>query len=173
MKTYALITLGGICTLLLMGCASQSIPASSITMSSVGPDSLWYDPAGLHDTGYLKVYSATRTRVIGDGPPYYTHTGYNIYDLSGKPVRYVRNHTGDMDRMPAPVRIASGRYRVVAKSSYCGRVTVPVVIQPGKTTELYLDGSWRPDSKDDTNSIVYLPDGDAVGWKCATMDSTK
>ena len=57
-----------------------------------------------------------------------------LADLSGKPVRYVRNHIGDMDRMPTPVRIASGRYNVVAKSSYCGRVTVPVIIKPGKTS---------------------------------------
>ena len=160
MKTYALIHLGGICALLLAGCASRSI-----TMSSVGPDTLAYDPASLHDTGYLKVYSDTRCRVLGDGPPYYTHTGYNIYELSGKRIKYVRNHIGDMDQSPASVKIAAGKYNVVAQSSSYGRVTVPVVVKPGRTTELHLDRSWRLPPDTDTNSVVCLPNGEAVGWR--------
>ena len=143
---------------LLAGCAS-----TPVALAPVGPE-----PANNHESyiskGYIKVFSDTETHEIGDGPAYYPHTGYNIYDESGKRLQYVANHIGDMDESPSLVKIPKGNYAVVAESSAYGRVSVPVVVQAGKTTILHLDQGWRPSAMISTNELVRLPDGEAVGW---------
>ncbi|HTB82912.1 MAG TPA: hypothetical protein VK742_04590 [Candidatus Sulfotelmatobacter sp.] len=161
MKALAIIQYVGVSVWLLTGCASHPVAL----LAPIGPDNASYDAASLHDTGYLQVFTSTEAHTIGDGPLYYTHTGYNIHDMSGRRIRYVRNHVGNMDNKPTAVQIASGRYYVVAKSATHGRLSVQVVIEPGKTTEVYLDGSWRSVPTSDTNSIVFMPNGDAVGWR--------
>ncbi|HLX95241.1 MAG TPA: hypothetical protein VKU37_05810 [Verrucomicrobiae bacterium] len=143
---------------LLAGCAS-----SPVAINPVGPGPT--QPETFVPKGYLQVFSDTETHVIGDGPPYYPHTGYSIHDESGKLVQFVPNHIGDMDESPSIVTIPAGDYNVVAKSSAYGRVTVPVVIQGGQTTVVHLDRAWRPSASISTNGLVYLPNGEAVGWR--------
>jgi hypothetical protein len=52
-------------------------------------------------------------------------------------------------------------------------VTVPVVIQQGKTTIVHLDKNWWQPSKTDTNQLVFLPDGEAVGWSQLSKSSSE
>jgi len=141
----------------LVGCVSQPV-----ALNTVGPAPLHHDSFG--PEGYLKVFSDTETHVIGDGPAYYPHTGYNVYDPAGKRVIYVANHLGNMDETPMTVSMPSGQYNVVAESSSYGRVTVPVVIRPNRTTIIRLDRSGRPSKDGSTNSLVRLPNGEVVGY---------
>jgi hypothetical protein len=157
MKKY-IIFFGAVIIPLLAGCAS-----SPVAVNPVGPGPI--HPGALAPKGYLQVFSDTETHVIGDGPPYYPHTGYSIHDESGKMVQFVPNHIGDMDESPSIVPIPVGNYNVVARSSAYGRVTVPVVIQRGRTTVVHLDRDWRPSASVSTNGLVYLPNGEAVGWR--------
>jgi hypothetical protein len=152
----------------MAGCASHPI-----ALSPVGPESAGVDRSDFHGTGYLKVYSDTKSRVVGDGPPYYTHTGYNIYDPSGRRIKYVPNHIGDMDEAPTVVTVPAGNYYIVAQSAAYGRVTVPVVIKGGCNTTIHLDRQWRPSPNAPSNELVYLPDGEPVGWSGATTASAK
>lgn len=142
---------------LVAGCATKPI-----ALSPVGPEpakTVAYAPSG-----YIKVFSDTEEHVIGDGPHYYPHTGYTIFEKTGRSVEYVPNHIGDMDEVPTLVRIPVGDYKIVAQSSAYGRVTVPVIVQSGKTTVLHLDRGWSPAANIASNKLVRLPDGEAVGW---------
>jgi hypothetical protein len=163
-KTVALI--GTAVIPLLTGCVSQPI-----TLSPVGPGPVSH--AEYLPKGHLQVFSDTETHVVGDGPPYYTHTGYSIHDESGKVVQFVPNHTGDMDESPTMVTVPAGDYKIVAESSSYGRVTVPVLVQEGKTTVIHLDRDWKPPSNASTNELVHLPDGEAIGWSSSTAKSSE
>ncbi|HSY18786.1 MAG TPA: hypothetical protein VK815_10650 [Candidatus Acidoferrales bacterium] len=162
-KLFTLICAAGIS--LLAGCASQPV-----ALSPVGPEP--ENHASTAGIGYLQVFSDTETHVIGDGPPYYPHTGYNIYDQSGARIKYVPNHIGNMDESPTLVRVPAGNMKIVAESSAYGRVTVPVVIEGGRTTVVHLDREWQPSSNAASNKLVRLPDGEAVGWRDATAQSS-
>ena len=158
-KTRALICLAILP--LLAGCASQTV-----TLSPVGPGPVNQD--AVVPSGRLKVFSDTESHCIGDGPPYYPHTGYQIYDESGRFVKYVPNHIGVMDESPTLVSLPEGTFNVMAESSSYGRVTVPVIIQSGRTTVVHLDRGWRPSTKVVAKNWVHLPDGEVVGWSGAT-----
>ena len=145
---------------LIVGCASEPV-----VLSPVGPGP--GNPTAYHSTGHLRVYSDTERCDIGQNN-YYPHSSYSIRDQSGNLVKYVPNHIGDMDESPTLVTISTGNYKVVAESSAYGRVTVPVVVQAGKTTVLHLDRGWRPASNTFSNEVVRFPDGEAVGWSCAS-----
>jgi hypothetical protein len=157
MKTKLFTLVGAASTGLLAGCASQPV-----ALSPIGPEPVQHtSTAGI---GYLQVFSDTETHVIGDGLPYYPHTGYNIYDQSGARVQYVPNHVGNMDESPMLVRVPAGNLKIVAESSAYGRVTVPVVIEGGRTTVIHLDREWQPAANASSNELVRLPNGEAVGW---------
>lgn len=166
MNTKYNILTGATLVALLAGCAS-----TPITLSPVGPGPVIrtaYAP-----NGSLQVFSDTDTHVIGDGPPYYTHTGYSIHDESGKIVRFVPNHIGDMDESPSIVPVPAGRYKIVAESSSYGRVTVPVVIQEDRTTVVHLDRDWKPSKNASPNELIRLPDGEPVGWNGSIVKSSQ
>jgi len=145
------------------GCAAQTF-----TLNSVGPGPVALAPA--RPTGCLRVYTATEAHEIGDNTFYYPHTGYRIYDASGKLWKYVPNHTSNEDEMPAYVDIPAGDYTIKAASDLYSLVVMPVVIRSGRTTEIHLDSGWQPPSGVATNEIVYLPNGEAVGWRSSAAN---
>lgn len=138
-------------------------------LSSVGPAPV--TPATpARPSGYLRVYTATDPYPSGDTTYYYPHTGYRIYDASGKLWGYVPNHTSNEDEIPTEVTIPAGEYTIKAQSDLYSLVVLPVVIQADRTTEIHLDSGWNPPSNASTNEIVYLPNGEAVGWRSSAGD---
>jgi hypothetical protein len=166
MKTKTILCLGAAIMPFLAGCAS-----TPVALSPVGPEPT--SRAAAVPRGGLRVFSDTEAHVIGDGPAYYTHTGYSILDEFGKVVKYVPNHIGDMDESPSMVAVPAGDYKIVAESSSYGRVTVPVLIEEGKTTSIHLDREWRPSANVASNELVYLPDGEAIGWSTSPAKSSE
>jgi hypothetical protein len=164
MKNIKLILIAASVLPAMVGCASNPV-----TLNSIGPapsSNVAFVPKG-----YLQVFTATETHEIGDNTYYYPHTGYSIHDNSGKVVQFVSNHIGDMDESPAFVTVPSGSYKIVAESESYGRVTVPVVIEEGKTTVVHLDRDWKLASNASAGQIVRLPDGEAVGWSSSGRNS--
>jgi hypothetical protein len=118
----------------------------------------------------LEVFSATEKSIpfASDDPTSFNlHSGYEIYDAAGHAVRFVMNHDSNMDESPDMVSLPPGKYRVLATSTWCGQVSVPVVIEQGKITVVHLDNNWFPSQKADASQLVCLPNGDAVGWSAA------
>jgi hypothetical protein len=149
----------------LGGCVSNPI-----ALAPVGPDAVGRTVPGAD--GYLKVFSATH-KVDVDFEAYFNpHAGYEIDDLAGKCVKYVANHASEMDEAPDTVSLPPGQYKIVAESTWCGLVTMPVAIQRGQTTIIHLDGSWwRPSHSASAGQLVYLPNGEAVGWSALAANS--
>lgn len=158
MKHRGLI-LSAVVVSLVAGCST-----TPLVLAPVGPA-----PPGTGATagdGHLVVYTATETHRFGDGVSYYPHTGYHIYTPDGKLWKYVRNHSGSTDQSPAIVTLPRGKYSLLAEAENCGRVTVPVVIEPRRTTEVHLETWGRSKSPvADEASVVRLPNGYVVGWR--------
>jgi hypothetical protein len=95
------------------------------------------------------------------------HSGYMVYSVDGKLVKWVPNLIeGDYAAEP-PTRVSlpSGTYKVKALGGIYGWVMVPIVIKEGKTTPIYLDGERHSiDSVASQKNVVKLPDGEIVGW---------
>ena len=145
-----------------------------MALAPVGPDAISRVVPG--SKGYLQVFSATEksSAVASDDYTYFNlHSGYDINDASGKSVKFVPNHASNMDEWPDEVRLPAGNYNIVAESACCGLVTVPVIIQAGKTTVVHLDRNWWPPSNTPTNQLVYLPDGETVGWSSSISKSSE
>ena len=124
--------------LLLLACFFlQGQATADVTLPAVGPT----DP-GQNDkvsVGYLTVFSSTEEAQWGEGPYYYAHTGYRIYDSTGKAVKWVANHDSSTDDAQQNVELAPGRYTIWAQSDKDGYVNVPVVIKPARTTAVHLE----------------------------------
>jgi hypothetical protein len=146
---------------LLTGCATKPI-----ALAPVGPAASERADSTQH--GYLQVFTATQKSIpvaSDDNTSFNLRTGYDIFDPAGKNDQFVANHMGNMDEWPDLVTLAAGNYTVKAQSSWCGMVTVPVLIENGKTTVIHLDDNWNPPKNTPLAQIVSLPNGSAVGWK--------
>ena len=163
MKSKTIAFIGAILIPLLSGCSS-----TPVELDSVGPA-----PSRLaahRAQGSLRVFTAVETHEMGENTYYYPHSGYSIYTESGKLWKYIPNHVGDVDESPAWVTIPAGYYIVKAEANFdiwgtvAYPVTIPVVIQEDRTTELHLDADWKVPAKASTNDLVYLPSGKPVGW---------
>ena len=115
----------------------QGQARAGVTLPEVGPMD-----AGQNDrvsVGYLTVFSSTEEAQWGDGPYYYVHSGYRIYDSTGKAVKWIANHDTNTDEAPEKVELAPGRYTIWAQSDKDGYVNVPVVIKLARTTAVHLE----------------------------------
>jgi hypothetical protein len=162
MKLKFIIMVGAAFLPMVGGCAITPTP-----LASIGPEptrTAWSGPEG-----YLQVFTATQT-VDADFHAYFNvHVGYEIDDASGKTIEYVANHQSDIDESVDRVSLQPGAYTVVARSTWCGLVKIPVVIEQGRSTAVHLDGNnWWPASRPTANQLVFLPNGEAAGWKSAT-----
>jgi hypothetical protein len=160
-KLKFIIAAGSVVLPLLASCAITPTP-----LASIGPGPVhkaWSGPEG-----YLQVFAATR-KVDADFHAYFdVHVGYDVDDASGKTVKYVANHIADTDESVDTVSLPPGTYTVVARSTWCGLMRIPVVIERGVTTSIHLDGNnWWPPSRPEGNLLVFLPNGEAAGWKSA------
>jgi len=144
------------------GCATR---AKLVLNQSVGPGRYHANRRRGVAPGELEVFSALEVinAVDSDHP---THTNYTIDDQGGKTLRRVDNRTGSFYQDPVVVSLPAGAYKVEARATNTGEVIVPVVIEAGKCTVIYLDGSNPPQSKAQPgDQWVRLPGGQIIGEK--------
>jgi hypothetical protein len=155
MKKFPLIA-GSAMAFLLAGCASTPVVLAPV---GPGPSAL---KTATSPNGSLVVYSAKVARSEGDNPAWFQHTDY--YLEGAQKSERVDNTVGHYAQRPRTVHLAPGNYTVKAEADDGRWVTVPVVVQPGKTTIVSLDGSWNP-AEGSGVAVVRMPDGSAVGWR--------
>lgn len=148
-----------ICLMLLTSLGACSAP-TVIVRTPVGPA----PPLAQRRIGKLIVYSATYTPTV-EQSEYSVHTNYTIATPNDKVIERVDNATGTFNSKPASVALPPGEYHVRAQYDGGGFVVVPVVIEPGKTTIVDLDGEALPQHPDTNPDKVRLPDGHVVGWR--------
>lgn len=121
-------------------------------------------PAAAHTpVGKLIVYSATYAPTLEQGE-YPAHTDYTIATPDGRVIQHVKNATGSYGSRPAIVSLPSGQYHLRGQYDRGGFVVIAVVIEPGKTTVLDLDGEPLPEGSRSVGE-VRLPGGNLVGWR--------
>src|SRR5881409_3376651 len=111
-----------ICLIVLAsGCAFNR---HVVLRTAVGPAPLV--PGTRSPEGGLTVYSALDLGTPGEPDNVSYHSGYKIYSLDGKLLKYVNNKAGPTYiEDPVTVSLPSGRYNVVARAAAFGTVTVP------------------------------------------------
>jgi len=161
MKATCLI-FGAVAITALTGCASTRIA------QTIGPCSTHQEVAP--PNGQLRVFSLKeqQTEGFGEGAnsSWYQHSAYRIYTPQGKRVKYVGNTVGHYDDAPATITLLAGNYLVLARAEGYPTllITVPVVVEPGRTTSVHLEGGWTPTAGSPGTKIVRAPGGYAVGW---------
>ncbi|MDB6089821.1 MAG: hypothetical protein JWN85_2605 [Gammaproteobacteria bacterium] len=148
----------------MTGCATR---APLVLRNPVGPERP-HAPRRRTD-GDLVVYSATHATTYAQSE-YPVHTDYTILTRDDKFIEQIANETGPFNANPATVRLPPGEYHVKALTERGGFVTVPVVIEAGKTTVVDLNGEALPQGADaneaaDAADWVRMPDGHVVGWR--------
>lgn len=112
--------------------------------------------------GFLRVYTPTE-RYNDSDVYYYLHQDFRIYSLNGHLVEYVRNADSNRDETPALTPLPVGTYKIRSWTRRSGIATIPVVIELGRTTDVYLDGSFEG-SGAPRDAYVTLPTGEIIGW---------
>jgi hypothetical protein len=96
-----------------------------------------------------------------------------LFSEDGKRLKYVYNRVSTFNEAPELVTLSPGIYKVTAAASAFGTVTLPVLIEAGKTTSVHLDGSelsgW---SRGAGSKFVSLPDGLVIGWRAKEDNET-
>lgn len=147
------------------GCSTPTV-----VQAPVGPAP--YAGKSSDSDGTLLVYSATEEHSdVGFAFPYNQRTDYSICDSQGKEIqRIYNNNKGQFEPIPKPVRLEPGIYRVKALAAVGEGelLTVRVVIEPGRTTEVHLNGHWKPPTTTPENELVRAPGGFPMGWRAAS-----
>jgi hypothetical protein len=156
MKHICMIAAMGL-TSLLFGCTSVQV-----AVAPVGPNP--NREALRTSDGQLEVFSAITGRTEGDDPTWFQHTDYTIYNQQQQSVKHVFNALGHYSSAPRAITLPPGKYFVKARAKDYASVWVPVVIEPGRTTRVHLDDTWRPIA-DSKTPLIKLPSGTPVGWR--------
>ena len=167
MTSKNIVLIGAAIWLFATGCATKPV-----ALSPVGPEPTGHMAAD--SKGYLEVFSATQKSpaiASDDNTTFNLHSGYVIEDTSGQISQYVPNHASNMDEWPDRVALPPGTYQILVDSAGCGQVSLSAVIEPGKITVVHLDRNWSPPFNTSSNQLVYLPDGEAVGWNVSSSQS--
>lgn len=113
--------------------------------------------------GFLRVH--TPTDEYNDSEVYYyRHRDFALLSADGTLLRYVRNADDDWDETPALTLLPVGSYKIRSRTRRSGIVTIPVVVELGRTTDIYLDGSFEERSSRE-GGYVRLPNGEIIGWR--------
>jgi hypothetical protein len=145
--------------LLLLGCfLLQGQAIAGVTNPAMEPARLDSQAS----FGYLRVFSSTQESQWGEGSYYYLHTGYRIYDSTGKVVKWVENYDSSTDETPEKVELAPGRYTIWAQSDKDGYVKVPIVITPYQTALIHLESDQE---EINPAQAITTSSGKVVGWK--------
>ena len=135
------------------------------------PDCTTHGPTAVEPSaGDLVVYSATYAQTL-EQSEYPAHTNYTIATPNDKVIEHVSNATGTFNSRPARVSLPAGQYHVRAQYNGGRFVTVPVTIEPNKTTVIDLDGEPISQGRATAREMVRLPDGQVVGWSATSSRS--
>lgn len=115
-------------------------------------------------SGQLQVYSALRGRREGDNPTWKQHSDYYVYNENGRRLEHVKNTVSYYQQRPRAISLPAGSYVVKAQSQDYGWVKVPVAIEGGRTTTVYLDDSWQPTSYARNVQVIRAANGQTIGW---------
>jgi hypothetical protein len=163
-KTH--VTLAAVMVALLSGCSTPTV-----LRDPVGPDPFVNKTAD--SEGTLQVFSATEEKNdVGFETAYPQRTDYSIYSWNGKLIQRVRdNNKGHYDGTPRSVRLAPGIYniRALAAVGMGEWISLPVVIQAGCTTDVHLNGHWKPPADSPDTALVHSPAGFAIGWRATSL----
>ena len=155
---------------LFSGCATKK---GGLALNTVGPASDQTTMAN-STNGTLIVYSAYEVNADFAGrdrrSPVYSD--YKILTGDGRLLRKVHNNSGTILQDAVPAELAPGKYQVVAPANGYGHVTVPVMIETGRTTVLHLEGGgfWPDESVFNQTNAVRLPDGLIIGWRSTNVE---
>lgn len=150
---------------ILAGCTSQP----PLNLPAVGPVGAAADLPPSPDEenamkGTLVVYSEALPVSQHRSAPSYPHTGYVIFHANGQLFAKIDNNAASVESEPEVVPLKAGLYQVRARGAKVGTVLVPVVIAPGRRTELFLDEEGMPEAQARTlTDPVKLADGRVVG----------
>jgi hypothetical protein len=147
----------------MVGCATAPLTLTE----PVGPSPLIASSGESY--GKLKVYSATEEEhTVGNQTAYFKRSPYIIYSSDGREIKNVNdNNTSEFLPLPRAVELPPGNYRVKALEAvgFGEPVSVPVVIESGRTTEVHLNGHWQPPSDAPKKVLVLAPAGFPIGWR--------
>ncbi len=125
-------------------------------------------------TGILVVYSEELPVSKHRSAPAFPHTGYVIFHANGQILQKVDNHNATVENEPEEVPLKAGLYQVRARAANAGTVVVPVVIAPGRRTEVYLDAEGMPpDQARALQDPVKLADGRVVGARAVSAEERR
>lgn len=157
MKASISLMLGAVLALL------PGLVSAAPVLAAVGPNP--YAPQTVSTGGHLEVFSALEGHSEGDNPPWYQHADYYLLDRQGRELRHVYNVVGYYAQAPRPVALSAGQYLVKAPAKNGCWLEVPVVIEPGRTTRVHLDGDWKYPAGTPGAALVDSPAGYPVGWR--------
>jgi hypothetical protein len=138
-----------------------------VALAPVGPNPAGAANGATKTTGHLEVYSALTECHEGDeydtNPMWYQHTDYVVCNSNGERIRHVFNTVGHYAQRPRRIDLPPGEYLVKAEAKDYMAVEIPVIIRPGRTTRVHLDGAWHPSIPN--SEVVSAPAGYPVGWR--------
>lgn len=129
-------------------------------LEAVGPAPPLPSPA---PRGFVRVYTPTEEYTDSD-VFYYPHRDFSILSSYGAVVKRVRNADSPWDETPALTALPVGSYKIKSWTRRSGIVTVPVIVELGRTTDVYLDDSFER-SEVPHGAYVTLPSGEIIGWR--------
>jgi hypothetical protein len=138
-------------TCLASGCA-QHIRASE----TVGPV-----PEPPPSTGRLVVFTEFQGHEDPNGDTPRVRLPYELFDVNGRFVRKVESNNYDV---PTSVALEPGEYSVHARGRDYADADVRVRVAPGRTTEVFLDGT-KPSPGIPDDARVRASNGAVIGWR--------
>lgn len=159
MKTILAVVTGAI---LGAGCTT-----ATAVRTAIGPD----PGVARNDSGegVLRVFSKkVKDENVGFSFPHTERTDYSVYDAEGREVKLVAdNNKGEFEDEPRRIHLRAGKYTVKALAAvgYGEWLSVPVVVEAGKTTEVHLNGQWKAPDSTWGEDLVFSPSGLPMGWR--------
>jgi hypothetical protein len=149
---------------LLAGCGT---PTTTIHIP-VGPDPFVATQSG--PNGNLEIFSTWTDQNPGGLPSNissrnYPRVSYTVYDGNGKLME--PSEPGQTGNGPRNISLPPGSYRITVTTATGPTLLteVPVIVETGRMTVVYLNGGWIPPANTPYSELVFSPGGFPLGWR--------